>query len=161
MVVSGSEEEYRNSALNSVTADEQGAFETSVRVSSVDDGRYAILAVGNNRAASMSELSVTIAQSENVTENNAVANTTTADITNETSTETAEEKLIPIVNQTQSSQTNVSTGATVQVDEASGEQGSPLTIHGKGFRSEAPTRILINNIQIRNVITMWKHHLTQ
>ena len=157
-VVSDSEEEYRSSALTSRTSDEQGAFETSVRVPNVEEGEYAILAVGNNRIASASELSVTIPQSEREAENNtaaaAVTNTTRADIANETSTQAPEGNVTEAENNTTTAAavTNT-TRAIVQVDETRAEPGAPLAIRGQGFRPEAPIQILINNIQITNVIT--------
>ncbi|MDQ3873301.1 MAG: hypothetical protein M3258_06785 [Thermoproteota archaeon] len=156
VVVSNSEEEFRNSAVASTTSNEQGVFETTVRVPNVKEGEYAILAVGNNRIASASELSVSNPQSDREAENNdagAVANTTIADITNETNTQTPEENVIPMQNQTQSNQNVTNTGGIVQLDETRPEPGSPLTIRGEGFRPETPIQILINNIQVASVIT--------
>ena len=155
-VVSDAGEEYRNSAMTSVSADEQGAFQTSVIVPDVEEGEYAVLAVGSNRTASVSTLSVTIAQAETETENNdntTAANSTTIGVTNETSTQTPEENVTRIQNQTQNNQTGTSTEPTVQVDETGTEPGSPLAIRGEGFQPDTPIQIFINNVQITNVIT--------
>jgi PKD repeat protein len=90
IVVSDSKEDYQNSAVTSVTADEQGAFEASVRVPNIEEGEYAILAVGDDRMASVSRLSVTSAQP--ATETEAAFANATADIINETITQTPEEE---------------------------------------------------------------------
>jgi PKD repeat protein len=90
MVVSDSKEDYQNSAVTSVTADEQGAFEASIRVPNIEEGEYAILAVGDDRMASVSRLSVTSAQP--ATETEATFANATADIINETITQTPEEE---------------------------------------------------------------------
>src|ERR671911_552482 len=79
MVLSDSEEDYENSLVTSETADEEGAFESSVTVPNVEAGEYAILAVADDRRTAVSALSVTVAES--VTE--PVANATEG-ITNET-----------------------------------------------------------------------------
>ena len=79
VVVSDSEEDYENSLVTSETADEEGAFESSVTVPNVEAGEYAILAVADDRRTAVSALSVTVAES--VTE--PVANATEG-ITNET-----------------------------------------------------------------------------
>src|ERR671910_335664 len=79
MVLSDSEEDYKNSLMTSETADEEGAFESSVTVPNVEAGEYAILAVADDRRTAVSALSVTVAES--VTE--PVANATEG-ITNET-----------------------------------------------------------------------------
>jgi PKD repeat protein len=79
MVHSDSEEDYENSLMTSETADEEGAFESSVTVPNVEVGEYAILAVADDRRTAVSALSVTVAES--VTE--PVANATEG-ITNET-----------------------------------------------------------------------------
>jgi PKD repeat protein len=91
MVVSDSKEDYQNSAVTSVAADEQGAFEASVRVPNIEEGEYAILAVGDDRMASVSGLSVTSAQP--VTETDGTFANTTTNIINETITQTPEEEL--------------------------------------------------------------------
>src|SRR5919108_2487224 len=90
-VVSDSKEDYQNSAVTSVTADEQGVFEASVRVPNIEEGDYAILAVGDDRTASVSGLSVTSAQP--VTETEGTFANATAGIINETITQTPEEEL--------------------------------------------------------------------
>src|SRR5918994_6278061 len=79
MVLSDSEEDYENSLVTTETADEEGAFESSVTVPNVEAGEYAILAVADDRRTAVSALSVTVAES--VTE--PVANATEG-ITNET-----------------------------------------------------------------------------
>jgi PKD repeat protein len=91
MVASDSKEHYQNSAVTSVSADEQGAFEASVRVPDIEEGEYAILAVGDDRMASVSGLSVTSAQP--VTETEGTFANATADILNETIAQTPEEEL--------------------------------------------------------------------
>jgi hypothetical protein len=157
MVVSDSKEDYRNSAATSVTTDEQGAFEASLRVPNIEEGEYAILAVGDGRLASVSGLSVNSTQPVTETED-AFANST-ANIINETITQ-AQENATLTQNQTQNNQTDTNTEATVQIDETSAKPGSPLAISGERFQPSSPIQILINNVQITNVIT-WKGHLTQ
>jgi hypothetical protein len=104
MVVSDSKEDYRNSAATSVTTDEQGAFEASVRVPNIEEGEYAILAVGDGRLASVSGLSVNSAQP--VTETEGAFANSTANIINETITQTPEENATLTQNQTQNNQTD-------------------------------------------------------
>jgi PKD repeat protein len=91
IVVSDSEEDYKNSLLTSVTANEQGTFESSVRVPNVEEGEYAILAVADDRRSAISELSVTIAQ-QPITEPADTSANATEDIVNETITQAPEEE---------------------------------------------------------------------
>jgi PKD repeat protein len=90
IVVSDSEEDYKNSLLTSVTGNEQGTFESSIRVPNVEEGEYAILAVADDRRAAVSELSVTITQP--VTEPADTSANATEDIVNETITQAPEEE---------------------------------------------------------------------
>src|SRR5215218_6128357 len=62
VVVSNSEEDYENSLVISETANEEGTFESSVRVPNVEEGEYAILAVADDRRTAVSALSVTVAE---------------------------------------------------------------------------------------------------
>ncbi|MDQ3975575.1 MAG: PKD domain-containing protein [Thermoproteota archaeon] len=87
IVVSDSEVDYENSLVTSETADEEGAFESSVTVPNVEGGEYAILAVADDTRTAVSALSVTVA--ETVTEPAANA---TEDIVNETITQAPEEE---------------------------------------------------------------------
>src|SRR5918998_3941152 len=87
VVVSDAQEDYENSLLTSETANEEGAFVSSVTVPNVEGGEYAILAVADDTRTAVSALSVTVA--ETVTEPAANA---TEDIVNETITQAPEEE---------------------------------------------------------------------
>src|ERR687897_3214414 len=96
MVLSDSEEDYENSLVTSETADEEGAFESSVTVPNVEEGEYAILAVADDRRTAVSALSVTVAES--VTEpaaDTSAANATEGVIMNETEGVIMDETIIP------------------------------------------------------------------
>ncbi|HEX6253107.1 MAG TPA: PKD domain-containing protein [Nitrososphaera sp.] len=77
VVVSESAGDYENSLVTSETANEEGAFESSVTVPNVEGGEYAFLAVADDRRTAVSTLSVTVAES--VTE--PAADTPTANAT--------------------------------------------------------------------------------
>src|SRR5918999_1246982 len=63
VVVSDAQEDYENSLLTSETANEEGAFVSSVTVPNVEGGEYAILAVADDRRTAVSALSVLVAES--------------------------------------------------------------------------------------------------
>src|SRR5919109_455329 len=89
IVVSDSEEDFDNSLVTSVIANEQGTFASSVRVPNVEEGEYAILAIADDRRAAVSEVSVTIAQQPGTEPPDTSANAT-EDIVNETITQAPE-----------------------------------------------------------------------
>ena len=62
-LIVASEDDYQNSLVTSETADEEGAFVSSVTVPDVEEGEYAILAVADDTRAAASVLSVTVAES--------------------------------------------------------------------------------------------------
>jgi PKD repeat protein len=86
VVVSDAQEDYENSLLTSETANEEGAFESSVTVPNVEGGEYAILAVADDRRTAVSALSVLVAESatETAVDTSSSANATEGIIMNET-----------------------------------------------------------------------------
>ena len=148
--------DIEDSKIGSATADGQGAFEASLTIPEVDDGDYAVLAVGNDSAA-IAELSVaaqaapaaplnTTDSSDNATGNNVTSDANITTTTNDTTT------VLPDTT-TQANQTQNATGeANVEVEQST-EPGSPLAISGEGFQPNTPVQVLINNVQITNIIT--------
>src|ERR671916_392022 len=87
VVVSDAQEDYENSLLTSETANEEGAFVSSVTVPNVEGGEYAILAVADDRRTAVSALSVLVAESATETAvdtSSSAANATEGIIMNET-----------------------------------------------------------------------------
>ena len=94
IISSDSEEDFANSLVTSATADEEGTFESSVTVPTVEAGEYAILAVADDRRIAISTLSVTVAEpvDEPVVNTTTTANATEGAILNETITPAPEEE---------------------------------------------------------------------
>src|SRR5918998_1325337 len=93
VVVSDAQEDYENSLLTSETANEEGAFVSSVTVPNVEGGEYAILAVADDRRTAVSALSVLVAESATETAvdtSSSAANATEGIIMNETITPASE-----------------------------------------------------------------------
>ena len=102
VVISDPEEDYENSLMTSVTANEEGTFELSVTVPNVEGGEYAILAVADDRRTAVSALSVLVAESATETavdtsSSAAAANATEGIIMNETIIPAPEEESIDLL----------------------------------------------------------------
>lgn len=158
------DEGYEDSLVAFVTVDDEGSFEESIAVPEVVEGDYAVLAVGSEGAAAVSELAVTarasVETSPNATgtTNQTMNQTTPTTEGNATVPENQTAENQPAQNQTDGNLTDADnqTGtveARVQVVEEQVEAGEPLPISGEGFQPNTPVRIIINNNQITNVIT--------
>jgi hypothetical protein len=101
VVVSDPEQDYENSLMTSVAANEEGTFESSVTVPNVEGGEYAILAVADDRRTAVSALSVLVAESATETavdtSSSAAANATEGIIMNETIIPAPEEESIDLL----------------------------------------------------------------
>lgn len=157
-IASDPDEGYESSLADSASADRQGSFAVAVTAPQ-SEGEYAVLAVEEDGAAALSELSV-IAQpdaGEEVIADNATGEqNVTDDLVNGTDVPLvmpAPENNATAQNQTDGNQTATSGEASVQVDEEDAEPGSPLAISGDSFQPNTPVQIFINNVQITNIMT--------
>jgi hypothetical protein len=157
-IASDPDEGYEGSLAGSVTSDGQGLFAAPVAAPQAE-GEYAILAVEDDGAAAVSELSVIVqptAGEEALADNATGEQNVTDGAVNGTGVPLimpAPEDNATAQNQTEGNQTATSGEASVQVDESDAEPGSPLAISGDSFQPNTPVQIFINNVQITNVIT--------
>jgi hypothetical protein len=153
-VYADSSEEYEESLVETARTDSSGVFSVAVPVTKGSVDKYAILAVANDgQQVAVSEPFSLNETSRTTTEQD--QNATTDNVVNETGSTRlplAEENTT-FAQANDTSNTNGSGEAQVEIDEEQVEAGSPLAIQGNGFEPNTPVQVFINSVQITNVIT--------